>query len=172
MSLTRGFFNDFSPLFRLVEDPQYSSSAPIQRQTPHQRQAVAEVTDEGKEYLVRAELPGVRKEDLDIHVGNDGRSLTIEGHVHRTNKPQSIQAATPAQDNASQTQAGSQNQIQTQGDQQQQEGTYEYRSTFSRSVWLPHAVDGKSARAELVDGVLTLHVPKRTESGRQRISLV
>ena len=77
MSLTRSFFNDFSPLFRLVEDPQYSSSVPAQRHT-HQRQAVAEVSDEGKEYLVRAELPGVRKEDLDIHVGNDGRSLTIE----------------------------------------------------------------------------------------------
>jgi HSP20 family molecular chaperone IbpA len=91
MSLTRGFFNDFEPLFRLVEDPRsysYSNSNSRQAVNHHQRQAVAELSEEEKEYIVRAELPGVQKQDLDIHVGNDGRSLTIEGRVHRTNKTQ------------------------------------------------------------------------------------
>lgn len=102
MSLTRSFFNDFNPLFRLVEDPESSYySTPARKPTHHQRQAVVEVSEEGKEYIVRAELPGVAKEDLDIHVGNDGRSLTIEGHVHRSNKSRSTaqtpQTPTPAQ---------------------------------------------------------------------------
>jgi HSP20 family molecular chaperone IbpA len=90
MSLTRSFFNDIHPLFRLVEDPQYGSPA-TQRSNNHQRQAVVELSEEEKEYVVRAELPGVQKKDLDIHIGNDGRSLTIEGHVHRTNKPAQAQ---------------------------------------------------------------------------------
>lgn len=59
-----------------------------------------------------------------------------------------------------------------QSGQPEQTETYEYHSTFSRTVWLPHAVDGKNARAQLTDGVLTLNIPKRDESGRQKISLM
>ncbi|KAG9122348.1 hypothetical protein FRC07_001331, partial [Ceratobasidium sp. 392] len=124
--------------------------------------AHVEVSEEAKEYVVRAELPGVQKENLDVHVGNDGRSLTIGGQVHRTNRTapsgaQSPQAGTPGQDAVQAT---------------EQTGTYEYRSTFSRTVHLPHAVDGSKATAKLADGVLTLNIPKRDESGRQRISLM
>lgn len=93
MSLTRSFLNDFHPLFRLVEDPQSSYyGSPAQRSNNQQRQAVVELSEEDKEYVVRAELPGVQKKDMEIHVGNDGRSLTIEGHVHRTNKSPQAQA--------------------------------------------------------------------------------
>ncbi|EUC54543.1 heat shock protein Hsp30/Hsp42, putative, partial [Rhizoctonia solani AG-3 Rhs1AP] len=50
--------------------------------------------------------------------------------------------------------------------------TYEYRSTFSRTVWFPHAVDGNNTRANLADGILTLNLPKRMESGRQKINIL
>ncbi|CUA73376.1 hypothetical protein RSOLAG22IIIB_05266 [Rhizoctonia solani] len=164
MSLSRGFFNDFHPLFRLVEDPQasYSGSPAAQRSNQQQRQAVVDVSEEEKEYVVRAELPGVQKKDLDIHIGNDGRSLSIEGHVHRTNKP--AQAASPAPEQPKATNEPNA--------PEQTSATYDYRSTFSRTVWFPHAVDGNNTRANLVDGILTLNLPKRVESGRQKINIL
>ncbi|KAG8705457.1 hypothetical protein FRC08_001666 [Ceratobasidium sp. 394] len=163
MSLTRSFLNDFDPIFRLVQDtPNSYYGSPAQRSNQHQRQAHVEVSEEPKEYIVRAELPGVQKENLDVHVGNDGRSVTIEGHVHRTNKTAPSGAQSPQPGTSGQEVAQT----------SEQTGTYEYRSTFSRTVWLPHSVDGAKATAKLADGVLTLNVPKRDESGRQRISLM
>ncbi|CAE6472238.1 unnamed protein product [Rhizoctonia solani] len=163
MSLSRNFFNDFHPLFRLVEDPQSQySGSPSQKSTLQQRQAVVDVSEEEKEYVVRAELPGVQKKDVDVHIGNDGRSLTIEGHVHRTNKP-AQDISTSEQPKATSEQPKT---------KEQPSQVYDYRSTFSRTVWFPHAVDGNNTRADLADGILTLNLPKRMESGRQRINLL
>ncbi|KAJ1306163.1 hypothetical protein OPQ81_010874 [Rhizoctonia solani] len=156
MSLTRSFFGDFEPLFRLVEDPR-AYSHPRQAANHNQRQAVTELSEEEKGFVVRAELPGVQKQDLDIHIGNDGRSLTIEGRVHRTNKPQSKESSESKQVSKD-----------TSGPTE----TYEYRSTFTRTVWLPQAVDAKNAQAKLEDGILTLNIPKREETGVQKISLL
>ncbi|CAE6463328.1 unnamed protein product [Rhizoctonia solani] len=160
MSLSRSFFSDIQPLFRLVEDPQSSFYGSSNRKLPLQeRQAVVDVSEEEKEYTVRAELPGVQKKDVEVHIGNDGRSLTIEGHVHRTNKP--------AEGTAEQPQTSEKSKA-----SEQPTETYDYRSTFSRTVWFPHAVDGNDARANLADGVLSLTLPKRMESGRQKINLL
>ncbi|CAE6425902.1 unnamed protein product [Rhizoctonia solani] len=163
MSLSRGLLNDLHPLFRLVEDPQTPYGSPSQRSTHQQRQAVVDVSEEEKEYVVRAELPGVQKKDLDIHIGNDGRSLTVEGHVHRTNKPGQDASRTPEQPKAADEKSKA---------SEQPSETYDYRSTFSRTVWFPHAVDGNNTRANLADGILTLNLPKRMESGRQKINVL
>ncbi|CAE6354222.1 unnamed protein product [Rhizoctonia solani] len=162
--MSRSFFNDIHPLFRLVEDPQSSySGSPAPRSNQQQRQAVVDLSEEEKEYVVRAELPGVQKKDLDIHIGNDGRSLSIEGHVHRTNKPGQNASRAPEQSKAVDEKSKA---------SEQPSETYEYRSTFSRTVWFPHAVDGNNTRANLADGILTLNLPKRMESGRQKINIL
>ncbi|KAG8726764.1 hypothetical protein FRC11_014534, partial [Ceratobasidium sp. 423] len=74
MSLTRSLLNDFRPLFRMIEDPFFSSPAvfpryprsdPWQQFAALQCQAAVEVTEEGNEIVVQAEMPGVKKENLD-----------------------------------------------------------------------------------------------------------
>ncbi|KAJ1309350.1 hypothetical protein OPQ81_006129 [Rhizoctonia solani] len=168
MSMSRSFFNDFYPLFRLVEEPQSSYNPSPTQRSNQQRQAVVDVSEEGKEYVVRAELPGVQKKDLDIHIGNDGRSLTIEGHVYRTNRPTRDAANAPEQPKTGEQ---SKTDEQSKASEQPKEA-YDYRSTFSRTVWFPHAVDGNNTRANLADGILTLNLPKRMESGRQKINVL
>lgn len=42
-------------------------------------QMMLEVSDSGKEYIVRAEIPGVKKED--IHVSIDGKLVTISAEI-------------------------------------------------------------------------------------------
>ncbi|QRV76937.1 heat shock protein HSP20 family protein [Ceratobasidium sp. AG-Ba] len=166
MSFSRSLLSDFDPVFfQLVQDPRSVgglSQRSNQQQQPHQRQAHAEVTEEEKEYRVLFEVPGVQKKDLEVHVGNDGKSVTIEGHVHRTNKPSSS-AAQPSQAEGT---SGK-----DQAQKPEQNGTYEYRSTFSRTIGFHHAVDASKVQANLADGVLTLNLPKRVDPGRQRISI-
>lgn len=40
-----------------------------------------DVTEEGKHYIVEAELPGVKKENIEVRIGDGGRSITIEGKI-------------------------------------------------------------------------------------------
>ncbi|KAB5587371.1 Heat shock protein [Ceratobasidium theobromae] len=109
MSITRSLLNDFRPLFRLIEDPFFSSPAFPRYARPDawqpfaalQRQASVEVSEEGNEIVVHAEMPGVKRENLDVHLANDGQSLTIEGRVHRVTP-----ATAPATESNSQQSKG------------------------------------------------------------------
>lgn len=42
-----------------------------------------DVTEEPKNYIVEADLPGVKKENLDVTIGDGGHSVTIEGKTFR-----------------------------------------------------------------------------------------
>ena len=94
MSLARQFFREFRPLFRMLEEPLGRSPAYLNSshrpfiedaffRDPFQtalRPAV-DVTEEGNNYVVEAELPGVQKENVQVRVGDGGRSVTIQGRV-------------------------------------------------------------------------------------------
>ena len=99
MSLSRNFFREFRPFFRVFEDP-FFSRAPVTYNSRGQsvfddpffglarnglRPAV-DVAEEGNSYIIEAELPGVRKEDLDVQIGDNGRSVTIEGKIVRSSR--------------------------------------------------------------------------------------
>lgn len=94
-------FNDtfFRPFFQLLDEPytQQSPSGTVSRRNPttnffddpffnatrRLRSPAVEINEEGDHYVVEAELPGVRKEDVDVRIGDAGRSLTIEGKSFR-----------------------------------------------------------------------------------------
>jgi HSP20 family molecular chaperone IbpA len=81
---------EMRPLFRLLDEPFARPFAPFAA-LPSARHAVArprfqplatpavQLAEEDGAYVVEAELPGVRKEDVKVSVGDAGRSLTIAG---------------------------------------------------------------------------------------------
>ncbi len=94
MSLTRQLLREFQPFFRVFDDAAFAPvasparrgleswfSEPFGTASGVGRPAQVELKEDGNQYLVEAELPGVKKEHLDVHVGDNGRSLTIEGKV-------------------------------------------------------------------------------------------
>lgn len=94
MSLTRQFLHDIRPLFRLLEEPFGRSPAflPYNGRTrslfddpffhsPSSLRPAVDVTEEGNNYVVEAELPGVKKENVEVRIGDGGRSVTIEGKI-------------------------------------------------------------------------------------------
>jgi HSP20 family protein len=92
---------------------------------------LADVTESASEYLIKADLPEVRKEDVSITV-QDG-VLTLSGERKHE---------TPADTERT----------------HRIERTY---GTFSRRFALPEDADEQSISAEGRDGVILIHVPKQ-----------
>jgi len=100
-----------------------------------------EVVDRPEEVVVRAEVPGVRKQDLEVSIS--GNMLTIKGESKLE-------------------------QEERQGDYYRSEIT---RGAFARTIALPAEVQESKARAALKDGVLELTLPKAEESKRRSIKI-
>jgi HSP20 family protein len=94
-----------------------------------------DISETGEEFLIRASLPAVSKEDVKVTV--EGGMLTLSGERRQ--------------------------QEEEKGEKFHKVETW--YGKFSRSFALPDAVDEAAIRAESKDGVLTIHVPKtRVES--------
>jgi HSP20 family protein len=90
----------------------------------------ADVSETEKEFLIRAELPAVRKEDVRVTV--DQGMITIEGErkqekEDKTEKYHRIES---------------------------------FRGSFSRTFSLPENASTDDIRCESKDGVLVVHIPK------------
>lgn len=117
-----------------------------------------DVVEEGDKYIVEADLPGVKKDNVDITIGDGGRSITIQG------KTASRQAAPQSQDTDDGPSAseGTGPVVASQQNQNQltSERLWSGGSLFTRTVWLPQSIDRSKVTAKLEDGILTLQVPK------------
>ena len=89
-----------------------------------------DISESGEEYLIRAALPAVKKEDVSVTV-NDGL-LTLSGE-RRQKEEQNDEKFHKVEN---------------------------FYGSFSRSFALPEGIDAASIRAESKEGVLTIHVPK------------
>ncbi|CAG8714742.1 6318_t:CDS:1 [Acaulospora colombiana] len=199
MSLSRALYNEFQPYFRLFEDPfvyQPSSRRSVGDPTGWHRSSPALNLQEEEDgsYVIEAEVPGVRKENLDVRVGDGGRSLTIEGRVVRrsqqqqqdTPQQQEATTATPADtsnnayqkssstavvpsSNGKQPSLCSDDRADTNtliADTEKQVSTntsWAGSRTFSRTVWLPHAINREGITARLEDGILTIRAPRASQ---------
>lgn len=103
-----------------------------------------DLTENDKDYVVRAEIPGAKKEDIRIDVDGNRVSISAETHKEREQKSD------------------------TDGRVLLRET---YSGSVSRSFSLAHDVDEATSTAKLEDGVLTLTLPKRTGSSNRRIAV-
>ena len=100
-----------------------------------------DVKETPEAYVFTADMPGIRKEDLDLQLA--GNRLTISGR-------RESEAASD------------------EGQIYSQERSF---GTFSRTFALPEEVESGKVAAELRDGVLRLRVPKSPEVRPQKISV-
>jgi len=114
------------------------------RRLPAEQMAWApsvEMYEKGESFIVRAELPGVKKEDIDISMVGD--TLTIKGE----RKP-------PAEVKEEEYQCC--------------EVCY---GSFSRSITMPAAVDADKIEANYENGILEIRVPKAKEAMPTKIQV-
>ncbi|PBK97666.1 HSP20-like chaperone [Armillaria gallica] len=159
MSIARQLFREFRPLFRMLEEPITRTPASWNMRShpffddpffssPGFTRPAIDVTEQGNKYIVEADLPGVAKENVEVRIGEGGRSLTIEGKVvSKGPEPEATQAQASDGEQAAST-----------------EGMFSLQfwsnSSFTRTVWLPRPVDSSGVSAQLKDGVLTVTIPK------------
>lgn len=130
--LPRGWMRPFH-----MEWPRWGElAAPFEGRMPK-----VDVIDRDEEVVVRAEVPGVEKEDLDVSVSDN--AVTIKGQTKREEKEEK-------------------------GDYYRCEIS---RGAFTRTVMLPGAVDADKAKAQFKDGVLELTLPKVEEAKRRTVRI-
>lgn len=108
---------------------------------PAVRMPRVDVIDRDADIMVRAEMPGVRKEDLDISVTDD--TVTIRAATRRD---------------------------ETEEKEQYYRRELEY-GEYSRTIGLPTSVDTEKAAAKFQDGILELTLPKMEAAKRRNIKI-
>jgi HSP20 family protein len=104
-------------------------------------QPLVDIFEDKDAIFVKAELPGVRADD--IHINSENNVLTLSG----TRKLE---------------------QEENRDGYHRIERTY---GTFARSFTLPNMVDTGHIEASLADGILTLKLPKRAEAQPRKIDV-
>lgn len=113
-----------------------SASLPAEPALPR-----VDVVDKEDHVLVRAELPGMSKEDIDVSVTDN--TITIKGSVRKEEQKE-------------------------EGEYHRREI---YSSTVSRTVSLPSEVDAEGATAQLKDGMLEVTLRKSARAKRTRVEV-
>jgi HSP20 family protein len=139
-------FDPFSSLTRLdpfenvIRDFMPSMLRSVVRPADEPAMAL-EVQEMDDAYLVTAELPGVKKEDIDISIA--GRQLTINAETRQE------KSAADAREWWSERCYGK----------------------FSRSIQLPLEIEEKKADATYADGLLHLTLPKKASSMTKKLEI-
>ena len=100
------------------------------------RQPAVDLKDKGREYVLKADLPGVNKEDLDLRVTPEGLEIAAETHREKEENGK---------------------------DYAYRERSYR---SFRRSLAFPEEVLADAAKASLKDGVLEVRLPKKEPTPR------
>ena len=100
-----------------------------------------DIIEDQKEWLVKADLPEVKKEELKVTVENGVLTITGERKFEKESKKENYHRI---------------------------ERTY---GSFIRSFALPTSVDADKVSAEYKDGVLTLTLPKKEEAKAKTITV-
>lgn len=101
-----------------------------------------DLTESNGDYKVKAEIPGVRKEDIQIDI--DDNKVSISAEVKKESEEKKDDRVIRA------------------------ERQYGYAS---RSFWLDKAVDQSKAIAKYENGVLELTLPKKAETSSKRLKI-
>lgn len=103
-----------------------------------------DVRENGDHIFVEAELPGFKKEEVDVRVENQTLTISAEKQSQKDEKPSE------------------------KGEWLLHERRY---SRFQRSFMLPATVDPQSVSARLNDGVLTVMLSKREETKPRKVAV-
>ena len=101
----------------------------------------ADISETEKEYLIRAQLPGLRKEDVKVTLGEG--VITIEGERKQEKEEKG----------------------------EKFHRVESFYGSFARSFGLPENIKADAVRSEYKDGVLSVHIPKAEKEQAKQIAI-
>jgi len=102
---------------------------------------LADITEDDKEYVIKAELPDVKKEDVKVTVENGVLTIAGERRFEKEEKKKKYHRV---------------------------ERAY---GSFVRSFALPDLAESDRVKAEFKDGMLTVHVPKSEKARTKQVEV-
>jgi len=102
---------------------------------------LVDITEDDKEYVVKAEIPEMKKEDIKINVHDDVLTVSGERRYEKDEKGKKFHRV---------------------------ERAY---GSFMRSFALPEDADGSKISAEYKDGMLKVHLPKSEQAQKKAIEV-
>lgn len=136
-----------------VLDPAFSDSfetalrrffAPVAFEAdPQSLKMRVDLTEKDNAYLVKADIPGVKKEDINVRV--DGNIVQIDAEVNREKE--------------------------TKGQGDKLLRSERYWGSISRTFSLAHDIDDTKVQAKYADGVLTLDLPKKGSPAAKKVTV-
>jgi HSP20 family protein len=102
---------------------------------------LADIIEDDKEYVIRAELPEVRKDDVKVTVENGVLTISGERKMEKEEKGKKYHRV---------------------------ERAY---GSFVRSFTLPEDADTEKIQAEFKEGILTIHLPKNEKARPKQIEV-
>lgn len=128
-------FTDFEELIRGL------GASSLAREYERTLDMRLEVNEDDAAYFVNVDVPGVKKDDIDVSV--EGNQVTITAEVKREKS----------------------------NDKEKQLYSERYTGKTFRSFTLPSPVDAGKCEAIYDGGVLTLTLPKKTDGGSKHLSI-
>ena len=119
------------------ELPEWSNFAKLKNVMPK-----VDIIDRDNDILVRADVPGVKRENLDVTLTDN--TVSIKGKTSEEKKEEK-------------------------GDYFRSETM---KGSFSRTIYLPSDVDGNRAESSFKDGVLEVVIPKLDKARRIKVNVV
>lgn len=134
-------FNGFSNFHSLVNDFFADGFNRSWAEASGRWSPAMDILESKDEYIIRAELAGFKKDDLNVEL-KDG-TLTVSGERKREELPEGLQYRSAERVNGK----------------------------FVRSVILPKTVNEENIQATYEDGVLEIHVPKAEKAKPRQIAV-
>ena len=101
-----------------------------------------DVREDEKSYTIKAEIPGVKKEDIQVDV--NGNQVSIRAEVKQEKEEKKGEKLLHSE---------------------------RYYGLVSRSMQLPAEIDAQGAKADYKDGVLNLTLPKKASAQSKRLTI-
>ncbi|KAJ7095876.1 HSP20-like chaperone [Mycena belliarum] len=177
MSIARQLLHEFRPFFRMLDEPLTRGSIGFGRSRSlfdepffalnreMLRGPAVDVSEaaDGR-YVVEAELPGIKKENLEVRLGDGGRSLTIQGKLFAATNGSENNATSPESEGIPFSDASGEGSTQIAAERS-------VIGKFSRTVVLPQPVDSDKVGAKLEDGILRITLHKALDKGSVAVSV-
>jgi HSP20 family protein len=131
-------FNDFDDLFKGL----FVRPMRIGVDAAPELQVKMDVTRTDDTYAVKAEMPGVKKDDIQVAI--DGNQVTVSGEVRKESEQKKGEEVIRSE---------------------------RYHGKVSRTFALPQEVDEAKVTAKYADGVLNLTLPVKAKAAGRRIAV-
>ena len=120
----------------------FFSPSVLETETPALKMRI-DVSEKDDAYQVKADIPGVKKEDINVRI--DGNVVQIDAEVKREKE--------------------------TKGNGDKVLRSERYWGTVSRTFSLAQDVDDSKVQAKYADGVLSLELPKKASAASKKIAV-